>query len=100
MKRRDFLAALLALPFAPKVVKAEPWVPKSAKRTPEEWKRYIDSQVANRVAELNTRLFDLHRHRVQENSYWLRMNTEALLRNAPSGWKVDSYRFKKLPEKK
>lgn len=88
MKRRNFLAALFALPFAPKLLEAEPWVPRSAKRTPEEWKRYIESEVANRMAELQRSLFESHRIEVERNTVWLRRNTEALLRAAPSGFRA------------
>lgn len=72
MKRRNFLAALFALPFTPKLLEAEPWVPRSAKLTPEEWTQYIERTVEAKL--------DKHYKAVRDK--W----------SVPAAWK-------KLPEK-
>lgn len=85
MKRRNFLVALFALPFAPKPLQAEPWVPRSAKLTPEEWTRYIE-----RTVDANLKRYKLA---IEDNEECIRRNTAALLLNSPSGYKPVMGRF-------
>lgn len=89
MKRRNFLAALFVLPFAPKLLEAEPWVPKSAKRTPEEWSEFIKRLVDEKMQALNAKTFDTRLTTTQNdnNTVWVRANANALQWNVPSGWR-------------
>lgn len=101
MKRRNFLASLFALPFA--ALSLEALQPKSGKMSKEEISRFIAG------------LYDDHRKAIDANREYLRRLTEAIVQNAPTGFKKTSYkysaedvkalgravrRYKKPPEKK
>lgn len=73
MKRRNFLAALFALPFAAKPLEAL-------------------AQFDERRA-LFSRLFD-HKKAIDANTESVRALSEALRLNAPTGWKIDHTRYK------
>lgn len=79
MKRRSFLAALFALPFAAKL-REEP----------------IGFSISEDVDWLEPRLgllYRNHKERIQANTEAVRQLTEALRLNAPTGWKVSHARF-------
>lgn len=87
MKRRNFLASLFALPFAAKPLEAEPWVPRSAKLTPEERRRSFERIIDE---EIDRQIKAIHREpglAFRDNSVWVRRNLRALRLNAPTGFR-------------
>lgn len=78
MKRRNFLAALFALPFAARTVASVSG---------------IGSEMGNKAAALFGGLFDSHKREVESNAEAVRNLTEAMRLYAPTGFKSEPHRF-------
>lgn len=79
MKRRNFLASLLALPFAAKPLEALASKPMSL---------WANQKTGELVA-----LFDRHKQIMESNTESLQQLTRALLLNTPSGFKEAAGRY-------